>query len=99
EHLCFYLGDASGLSSSNGTNLWLIKNNLLAVKVNSSNVTINNLVFYVSPTYNPYSTGSNAQPRVTIMGNVTATSGSQDTITIPIQATVSIPIYDISAGP
>ena len=33
------------------------------------------------------------------MGNVTATSGSQDTITIPIQATVSIPIYDISAGP
>ncbi|MHB8871447.1 MAG: PilW family protein [Candidatus Doudnabacteria bacterium] len=99
EHLCFYLGDGAGFSSSSGTNLWLIKNNLAAVKVNSNNVSINNLVFYVSPTYNPYSTGSNAQPRVTIMGNVTATSGSQDTITIPIQATVSIPSYDISAGP
>ena len=99
EHLCFYLGDASGLASSNGKNLWLIKNNMATVKINSNNVTINKLLFYVSPTYNPYATGSNAQPRVTIMGNVTATSGSQDTITMPIQTTISIPSYDISTGP
>ncbi len=96
DHLCFYLGDNSGFSSPSGTNLWLIKNNLSAVKVNSANITITNLKFYISPTFNPYTAGSHFQPRVTIAADVNSTSGSQDAITIPIQTTISIPAYDIA---
>lgn len=96
DHLCFYLGDNSGFSSSSGTNLWLIKNNLSAVRVNSSNVSVTNLNFYISPTFNPYTAGSHYQPRVTIVANITSSSGSQDSVTIPIQTTISIPVYDIA---
>lgn len=97
DHLCFYLGDANGQISSAGTNLWLIKNNFAASKVNSSNVSIKNLIFYVSPIINPYAAGSTVQPRVTFTANVQSTSGSQDNIIIPIESSVTIPSYDIAA--
>ncbi len=97
DRLCFYLGDNFGSVSSTGTNLWLIKNNLASVKVNSGNVRVNNLVFYVSPDYNPYTSGSTIQPRVTIVGNVQAISGSQDNVVIPIQTSITLPSYDVVA--
>lgn len=102
DKICFYLGDNSGLLSASGKNLWMAKNNLQAVKLNSSNVYVNNLNFYVSPTFNPYNSGSTIQPRVTIVGSVQAVSGSQDqstmynNITIPIETSISLPAYDIA---
>lgn len=96
DHLCFYLGDSNGIASTSGTNLWLIKNNYAAVKVNSAGVYVNNLQFYVAPTYNPYTAGSKIMPRVTITGQVKASSGSQDNVIVPIETTISIPAYDIA---
>ncbi|MDB4939860.1 MAG: hypothetical protein JWO40_285 [Candidatus Doudnabacteria bacterium] len=97
DRLCFYLGDNSGLISSIGQNLWLEKNNLAPLKVNSANVSISNLIFYVSPTYDPYLAGSTVQPRVTFTANVKSTSGSQDSVVIPIESSITIPVYDIAA--
>lgn len=95
ERLCFYLGTASGLVSSAGPHLWLIKNNLAAVKINSSNVSITSLNFYVSPTANPYSASLKVQPRVSLIGTLKANSSTQDNVTMPIQTTISIPVYDL----
>ncbi len=95
-NLCFYLGDNSAQLSAAGTNLWLIKNNLTAVKVNSTNIKITNLIFYVSPAFNPYTSATTIQPRVTVTANVQTVSGSQDNIIIPIETSVSIPAYDVT---
>ncbi|GAC1413094.1 MAG: hypothetical protein NVSMB66_4090 [Candidatus Doudnabacteria bacterium] len=96
DHLCFYLGDFSGGISSNGTNLWLIKNNFPSLKVNSNNVSIQNLTFYISPAINPYTAGTIIEPRVTFTANIQSTSGSQDSVIIPIESSVSIPAYDVA---
>ncbi len=98
DRFCYYQGDNVGSISSSGSNLWLVKNTFAATKVNSPGTLINNLQFYISPLYNPYTSGSRIQPRVTISASVTTTSGSQDTITIPIQTTISIPAYAIVQG-
>ena len=99
DRICFFVGNNNGQLSSSGTSLWLVKNNLSPVKVNGTGVNINGLKFYVAPTYNPYNTGSNISPRVTIAGSVQVTSGGQDNVVIPIQTTISIPVYDIAPGP
>ncbi len=95
DRLCFFLGTDAGLVSATGPNLWLIKNNLGMVKVNSTNVQITKLNFYVSPTANPYSASLKVQPRVSVVGTLKATSGAQDNVTMPIQTSISIPVYDL----
>lgn len=95
DRLCFYLGNSAGLLSATGPNLWLIKNNYSAVKINSTNVSITSLIFYVSPTANPYSASLKIQPRVSVLGSLKANSSALDNVVMPIQTSVSIPVYDL----
>jgi prepilin-type N-terminal cleavage/methylation domain-containing protein len=95
DHICFFLGDDSGSITSAGRNLWAEKNNLPAYKINSGNVQVLNLIFYSSPAFNPYTSGSTVQPRVTFTANIRSTSGNQDNVIIPIESSVTIPAYDV----
>jgi type II secretory pathway pseudopilin PulG len=94
DHECFYLS---------GTNLLVAKNAggqlLSPVQLNDARVKVLNLYFYVAPGFNPYTSGSRTEPQVTMIGQIQVTSGSQDTITLPMQTTISIPRYDIQPGP
>jgi prepilin-type N-terminal cleavage/methylation domain-containing protein len=92
--LCFYLGDANGVLSTTGPNLWMVKGSLGPYKINSADVKINNLLFYVAPISDPYAVGSTVQPRVTITGEVQTVGG---TTKVPIQTSISIPKYDVVA--
>jgi type II secretory pathway pseudopilin PulG len=95
DQICFYLGDDLANISSAGRNLWVEKNNLPAYKINSGNVQVLNLIFYSNPAFNPYTSGSTIQPRVTFTANIKSTSGTQDNIVIPIENSVTIPAYDV----
>ncbi len=97
DRLCFYIGSSSGQVSSSGPDLWVIKNNMQPIKINSSNVKITRMSFYVNPATDPYVAGSTIQPRVTLIGLVQAISGSQDNVTMPVQTSITLPTYDVVA--
>ncbi len=96
DHECFYLGDSNGAYNTAGPNLWLIKNSNPAAKVNGSNVAIPAFNVYLSPTINPYASGSSVEPSVSILGTVKANPDPADNISIPFETTISIPAYDIA---
>jgi len=75
--------------------LWLIKNSFSAVKVNTSDVQITSLNFYVQPTSDPYLSSLKTQPRVSVIGSLKAISGPQDNVTMPIETSISLPLYDL----
>lgn len=103
DHECFYLGDNLGNASSSGTDLWVIKNNLSAVKLNPANISFPLFKVYVSPVTNPYcnnppactNIGSNVQPRITILSSVQSFPNQPQSTTIPLQFTISTTVYDI----
>lgn len=103
EHKCFYLGDDNGADSASGTNLWVVKNNFTATRINDAGTIISAFKVYVQPTTNPYcnnppscsEAGSSAQPKVTLIGAVTYNADPENITTLPFQLSVSIPTYDI----
>ena len=97
----FYLGDDSGTptplnASTPGTNLWLVKNTIATpVRLNSPNVTIAPFTVYISPAnIDPYTTATVDQPTVTIIATVKSYIDKNDTLTIPLNTTITIPKYD-----
>jgi type II secretory pathway pseudopilin PulG len=102
NRLCYYLGDDSGFLSASGQVLWLIKNDLGSVRLSSEDVRIKNFRIYVNPLVNPYcndppscsNIGTDVQPRVTIVANIESVSDPKNIVSIPIQTTVNLPIYD-----
>ena len=100
DHECFYLGRDDGFwtslgSSPLGTNLWLVKNNFPAVRLNAANVYLVPFQVYVAPAgVNPYSSGTIYQPTVTITGMVQAKTTPTDIVNIPISTSITIPKYD-----
>ena len=91
DHDCFYLS---------GSNLMLAKSAggslLTPVQVNDSRVKILSLSFSVAPTCNPYTSGAQTEPQVTINAQIQSNIDSQDLVTLPLQTTISIPRYDIT---
>ena len=104
DRLCYYLGDINGLRSSTGQYLWLIKNDLDAVRLTSDQVRLLNFKVYVAPLTNPYCNnppscsivGSSVQPRVTIVATLQSNLDRKTTVTIPMQTTINLPLYDIA---
>ncbi len=105
-HNCLYLGDAASGGGNppydpNGKYLYLIRNTEPAQLLNSPNLSINSFKVYILPTSDPAS-GSNQEELVSIVGSVSAVSGSanntvpQDTAVIPLDVTISIPDYGYS---
>jgi len=91
DHECFYLSGSNILvAKSAGGSL------LNPVQLNDSRVKVLNLNFSVAPLCNPYLSGAQTSPQVTINAQVQSTTSNQDIITIPIQTTISIPKYDIT---
>lgn len=92
---CFYLGDANGSMNNIGPFLWLIKDSYSKQALNVPGVKINSLIFNVSPTCNPYYSGScsKTQPVVTMIGSLQVNPDSQDNIIVPLETSVSILQY------
>lgn len=103
EHKCFYLGDNNGAENASGPNLWVVKNNFSATRINDQGTSITAFKVYVQPTTNPYcnnppscsQAGSSTQPKVTLIGTVTYNADPKNITTLPFQLSVSIPTYDI----
>ena len=104
ERICFYLGDNNGAISASGKNLWIARGSLAQnQRLNGDNVTVESFRVYLTPSQNPYcndppgcsEVGSTIQPRVTFVASIKASPDPQNSITIPLQTTISIPAYDI----
>jgi len=74
---------------------------LPAVQLNDAKTQVKNLKFYISPAVDVYTTSTTTQPTVTIIGSLVISAPGQaanaqnvDSVTIPIETTVSIPKYD-----
>jgi hypothetical protein len=106
DRLCYYLGDNNGFLSASGSALWLIKNDLDAVRLTSIEVKIKFFRIYVNPLENPYcndppacsSIGTDVQPRVTIVANIESVSDPKNVVAVPIQTTINLPIYDFASS-
>jgi prepilin-type N-terminal cleavage/methylation domain-containing protein len=96
-------GDVSGVSPDSYQYLWLSKVSggvtQAPAKLNSEGVVVKDLRFFVSPSTDPYDYSAGGpipkQESVTITATIIATTDPRNTVTIPFQTTISLPLYDI----
>ena len=101
EKECFYVGGTNGASvDANGTNLWVQKTvgsvTYPPVLVNSQGIQIQKLKFLITPSTDPYAgVGVARQESVTITGLILSGTTPRDTVNIPFQTSISLPLYDM----
>ena len=71
---------------------------LAPASLNDGGVKIKNLRFYVLPEDDPYNSVNPRQESVTITCQIVASIDPRNTITIPFQTTISLPLYDIQTS-
>jgi hypothetical protein len=90
-------GDSEHIYLDNLQNLVLVKNGGSATNLNSSNVEVTNLKFYVRPQGDPYTSAKlfNQQPFVTVILELTSNNGAnvKDNIKIDLEGTFATRIY------
>lgn len=91
EHI--YVENVGDLNGGRGTNL-VIEKGAGTSNLNSSSVTVTKLKFLVSPSSDPFTGGSNEQPHVTVIMQLTAQS-NRDPVKLDIQTTLSENYYPI----
>lgn len=114
NEICFHYGKSDGsyvdtfggtpatFSAAAGENYTMVmsKNSLTAQILNPPNFSVDQLIFYVHPVYDPYAPGKpKAQPFVTISAKFTARLPSGEQVPISYQTSVSTSKYDIPNSP
>lgn len=110
DSFCIYTGRDDGIADSPptpsspgnlGTNLWMKKNTLSAVRLHPPNVSLASFIVYINPPYDPCPAPpacdpalARTEPSVTLVFSLKTNTAIQEIVSAPVQTTISIPRYD-----